>query len=202
MMACNDLTTANQALGKCREETGERTDYIRRGAQLYFVRVQMSHLHEALKVIREIQKYPALSSLVDECPGGAAESFAWLLNFAEGGIHEKEFRNYVELVRHKVTFHYDPRKVASALADRARRRGDTAHYMTIADDIRRVRFQVADDVVNTLVCHHIWGIKPTGETQIEADRIAEFGFQIFKRLLDFAGTFITRYIERNALFTR
>ena len=74
--------------------------------------------------------------------------------------------------------------------------------MTIADDIRRVRFQVADDVVNTLVCHHLWRIRPTGETLIEADRIADFGFQIFKRLLDFAGTLITRYVERNALFTR
>ena len=39
MMACNDLTTANQALGACREGRSERTDYIRRGAELYFVRL-------------------------------------------------------------------------------------------------------------------------------------------------------------------
>lgn len=139
MMACNDLTTANQALGKCREDTCEKTDYIRRGAALYFVRLQLSHLYEALKVVKEIQKYPELVSLADECPGGATECFARLLSYANGGANEVDFRNYVELVRHKVTFHYDPRKVAIALTDRARRRGNTAHLMTIADDIRRVR---------------------------------------------------------------
>jgi hypothetical protein len=202
MMACNDLTTANQSLGMYRNDAREKTDYVRWGATMYFVRLQLSHLHEALKVVSEIRNHPKLLRLVGNCPGGSAECFARLLSFADGGANEGAFHKYVELVRHKVTFHYDRRKVGAALNDRARRRGDAAHFMTIADDIGRVRFQVADDLVDTLVCHHIWGIAPGADAGIEADQVANFGFTICKTLVDFAVTLITRYIEKNALLTR
>jgi hypothetical protein len=201
MMACNDLTTANQALGACREDKCEKTDYIRRGAAMYFVRLQMAHLHEALKIVSEIRGYQSLLSLINDCPHGTADRFAQLLRFVEGGTRRDDFHKYVELVRHKVTFHYDKRKIQAALSDRARRRGDVAHLMTMADDIRRIRFQIADDLVNTLVCHHVWGIAPGTDRQIESDRIADFGFRICKIFLDFAGTFIMRFVEKNAVFT-
>jgi len=201
MMACNDLTTANQALGACLEDNCEKTDYIRRGAAMYFVRLQMAHLHEALKIVSEIRGYQSLLSLINDCPKGTSDRFAQLLCFADGGTHRSDFHKYVELVRHKVTFHYDKRTIQAALSDRARRRGDAVHLMTVADDIRQVRFQVADDLINTLVCHHVWGIAPGTDTQIEADRIADFGFRIYKIFLQFAGTFIERYVERNAVFT-
>jgi hypothetical protein len=73
--------------------------------------------------------------------------------------------------------------------------------MTVADDIRLLRFQVADDLVNTLVCHHVWRIVPGTDIQSEVDRAAGFGFRICKIFLDFAATVIMRYVERNALFT-
>ena len=201
MMACNDLTTANQALGACLENKGGRVDYIRRGGAMYFVRLQIAHLHEALKIVSQIRRYPRLLSLINDCPGETSDHFAQLLSFADGGAHQGDFRKYVELVRHKVTFHYDERKIQAALSDRARRRGDAAHFMTLSDDVRRVRFQVADDVVNTLVCHHVWGIAPGAEAQIEADRIADLGFRIYKIFLEFAVAFIMRYVEKNAVFT-
>jgi len=68
MMACNDLTIANQALGICRRTESEKNEYIRRGAALYFVRLQMAHLHEALKIVSEIQGCPNLRRFVDQCP--------------------------------------------------------------------------------------------------------------------------------------
>jgi hypothetical protein len=91
MMACNDLTTANQALGASREDTCEKTAYIRRGAAMYFVRLQMAHLHEALKVVREIQGFQRLRNLVDDCPGDAADLFAQLLSFAGGSAQHDDF---------------------------------------------------------------------------------------------------------------
>jgi hypothetical protein len=56
--------------------------------------------------------------------------------------------------------------------------------VTVADDIRQLRFQIADDLVNTLVCHHIWGISHDSDTQLEADRIADFGFRVCKIFLN------------------
>jgi hypothetical protein len=170
-----------------------------RGAALYFVRLQMAHLHEALKIVNEIQGRPNLRRLVDECH--ATDLFDQLLTFAKGGPQRGDFQRYVELVRHKVTFHYDQDMVQAALDDRAGRRGDTAHFVTLADDISRVRFQVADDLVNTLVCHQIWEITPGPEAQTEADRIADFGFRIYETFLDFAATFIAHYVRLRARFT-
>jgi hypothetical protein len=200
MMACNDLTAANQALGACRDDSDEKTDYIRRGAAMYFIRLQMAHLHEALKIVKRINTHANLLSLINDCPDGTADHFAELLCFAEGGTKRCDFKKYVGSVRNKIAFHYDKEKIKSALSDRARRRGDVAHFMTVADDIRRVRFQVADDLVNTLVCHHVWEIATDADTRIVADQKADFGFKIYKIFLDFAGVFITRYVEKNATF--
>jgi hypothetical protein len=36
---------------------------------------------------------------------------------------------------------------------------------------------------------------------IEADRIADVGLRIVKTFLEFAGNFVTRYVEKNAAFT-
>src|ERR1035438_3780315 len=94
MMACNDLTTANQALGACREDTSEKTDYIRRGAAMYFVRLQMAHLNEALKIVNEIRGYPSLLSMIHDCPGQTSDHFAQLLCFVDGGTQRGDFLKY------------------------------------------------------------------------------------------------------------
>jgi hypothetical protein len=202
MMALNDFATANQALGAIREDTSERTDYIRRGAGMYFVRVQMAHLYEAIELISAIDASPTLRQLVDACPGDAAEKFSELLNFAQGASPKEHVRKYLQLVRNKIAFHYDRDKVLTALSDRAARRGDAAHLMTISDDFRRVRFQVADDLVNTLVCHHIFDIDPADDVEGEVERILDIGFTIWKTFADFAGLFVTKYIQERATFTR
>lgn len=202
MMACNDLAAANQALGRCREDTSERTRSVRRGTSLYFVRLQLAHLKEALDIIHEIHDCPNLREIVDDCPRPIPEYFVKLLTFAKGGTREREFVKYVALVRHKITFHYDHRIIQAALNHRSRRRGHIAHFMTIADDARLFRFEIADDLVDTLITHTLWKVAPSAQTSVDADQIAELCFGIFTTLMDFAGTFATRYMEKNALFTR
>src|SRR6266436_2097753 len=103
MMACNDLTLANQALGRYGED---RTEYIRRGAGLYFVRVQIGHLHECLNVIRDIKRSPILRALIGRCPLRVQKRFETLMMYAEGGSKRQEFADHFELVRHNTAFHY------------------------------------------------------------------------------------------------
>jgi hypothetical protein len=202
MTACNDLATANEALGRWQGKSDEHTAYFRRGALMYFIRLQMAHLNEALKVISDLRANTILLGLVANCPHSTAELFNFLCDYAVGGKRRKEFEKHLVRVRHKITFHYDPGIIRKALQDRARRRGDDAHWMTLADDLTRVRFEVADDLINTLVSHHIWEIDPNSDVQKEADRILDFGFQIYKAFLDFCGAFIPVYVQRYALFTR
>lgn len=135
MMACNDIVTANKALGACRTDADEKAGYIRRGEAMYHVRLQLGHLKEALDIVRQIRDSPRLQAFIGRCPVGTANDFAELLSFTRGGARHREFRQYIELVRHKVTFHYDSGMVTSALRDRALRRGETAHFMTFADGL-------------------------------------------------------------------
>jgi hypothetical protein len=202
MMACNDLATANEALGRWQRESDDRKQYIRHGALMYFIRLQMAHLNEALSVIPDLRANTILLGLVAECPSSTAELFNFLCDHVVGGKRRKEFDKYLVRVRHQITFHYDQGIIRRALKDRTRRRGDDAHWMTLADDVSRVRFQVADDLINTLVSHHIWQIDPNSGVQDEANRILDFGFRIFKAFLDFCGSFIPVYVKRYALFTR
>jgi hypothetical protein len=44
MMACNDLVLVNSILGKYKNDQSPSTEYIRRGAGLYLIRVQIAHL--------------------------------------------------------------------------------------------------------------------------------------------------------------
>ena len=53
MMACNDMQLANEALSGWKEEQPRNRQYRQIGAKMYFVRVQMAHLHEALNIIEE-----------------------------------------------------------------------------------------------------------------------------------------------------
>ena len=54
MMACNDLSLANQALADWKKEQPNLRKSRQSGAQMYFVRLQIGHLYEGLKVIEEI----------------------------------------------------------------------------------------------------------------------------------------------------
>jgi hypothetical protein len=51
MMACNDMQLANEALSSWTQEQPRSRQYRQVGARMYFVRLQMAHLHEALNII-------------------------------------------------------------------------------------------------------------------------------------------------------
>jgi hypothetical protein len=55
MMACNDLQLTNEALSEWSKEQPRSRQYREKGAQIYFVRLQFAHLHEALKIVDQIR---------------------------------------------------------------------------------------------------------------------------------------------------
>jgi hypothetical protein len=202
MIACNDLTTVNHALARCRKDTSERTQYVDQGSEMYFIRLQIAHLNEALKVIVDLRDHPNLRRMVDDCHGSIADYFVRLLSFAPGETNQKQFLKYVELVRHNITFHYDKGRIRAALKDRSKRLGDTAHFMTIADHVGLIRFRVADDVISTLIYRQIWKIPLDADLDIEVKRISEVCSELCEKLIKFAKAFLNHYVEKNALFTR
>jgi hypothetical protein len=194
MMACNDLSLANQALTEWKQEQRGERKSRQQGAGLYFVRMQMAHLHEGMKVIQDIKKDPILMALVQRCDSRTRESFGELEKYLRGGIHRKEFESLIGNIRNNLTFHYDEQgkripKSLSSLASKADHfgsvtRGNTAHVWY---------FQAADRVVNNAICFQIWEIPEGSDVTAEADKKAMRCHEIFLTFVDFAGEFVWQY---------
>ena len=198
MMACNDLVLVNSILGRYTADQAPSADYIRRGAGLYLVRVQMAHLYECFDVIRDIAASANLQAFMNRCPPHIGERFGTLAKYIPGGVNEEELEKNFGIVRSAITFHYDRKLIRRALLDRSRRQSPPLHKITTSQDIRRIRFEVADDIIDTLVCRHIWKIPMDAAMPDNANRFADSGFQLFRTVLDFAVPFVERFIEEFA----
>jgi hypothetical protein len=195
MMACNDMSLANQSLTYWKGKHSGSSKSRQRGAGMYFIRTQLAHLHEGLKVISEIQADPLLKRHLDNCDGKTKQSYQSLLPFIEGGSNRSEFEQLIGRVRHNLTFHYDQsgKMIEKAIADRASRSESRQSSVTRGSTSHLWHFQVADDLVESIVVRQIWKIPRDKDLRIEADNIASRVHQIFLWFVDFAGEFIWTY---------
>lgn len=198
MMACNDMSLANQGLAEWKGEQPRMKRPRQVGAGMYFVRIQLSHLNEGLKIIEDIRADQVLMQHLAACDAQTRGLFNNLAAFLPGGAKRSEFDQLIGRVRHNLTFHYDRtgKLIDAAVRDRAGRaearqssitRGSTAHLW---------HFKVADDVVDSIVVRQIWKIPRTANDRVEADKIADRVHQIFLWFVDFSGEFIWRYCKQ------
>lgn len=197
MMACNDLSLANQSLSEWKKELpgGSKTRQI--GAGMYFVRLQLAHLHEGLKVIEAIKKDSGLMALLARCDAQTQQSFKELEQFLPKATKRSEFEQLIGRVRHNVAFHYDEsgNLIEQVISDRASRLDSRMSSITRGDTAHLWHFKVADDIVDNIVVHKIWSISRGPDSRVEADRIASRAHQIFLWFVDFSGEFIWNYFE-------
>lgn len=197
MMACNDLSLVNQALADWKKEQPNSRKPRQVGAGMYFVRTQLAHLYEGLKVIEEIREAATLIALVKQCDAQTQQSFHELEQFVRGGPNRAEFERLVGQVRHNLTFHYFQCEtlVERAIEDRAGRQEANASSVTRGDSAHLWHFKVADDIVDSIVVRQIWDIPRNADLRIEADKVADRVHQIFLWFVDFSGEFIWKYCE-------
>lgn len=81
MMVVNDMSLAMDAQRRWSEDAGKQRAHRERGAKIYFVRLQISHIFEAMKIIEEIRDDPDLMRVVDRSGGRTQKAFAQLLAF-------------------------------------------------------------------------------------------------------------------------
>ncbi len=198
MMACNDMSHANQALVDWKSEARRERSAKKHSAGMYFVRTQMAHLYEGMKIIEEVGDSVELMALVDRCDEQTKQSFADLKSCLRGGANQQNFNRLIGQLRHNVTFHYNQSgelidRAVAALASQPERRTSS---VTRGSDAFRWHFKVADDVVEHIVVHQIWQVAPGSNVSEEADQIADALHRIFLSYMDFAGEFIWRYCER------
>jgi hypothetical protein len=199
MMACNDMTFANQCLSAAKsEDHGYLDDSIARAASMYFVRIHMSHLWEGLKVIDDIVKSPRLVSLVERCDDRTRTSFALLKDYRRGGSRHTRIEKILGQLRHNLGFHYHEsgRWIARALEDCASHSAERFSSITRGSDAYSWRFSVADQVVDHIIVRQIWQIPRGPDTPAKADEVAEEIHHLFLAFVDFCGEFIWKYCEK------
>jgi hypothetical protein len=107
MMACNDMSLANQTLADWKKEQPPRRRTRAFGARIYFLRMEFAHLYEGLKVIEQIRTDPVLMSIVANCDQRTQRSFDELLTYQKGGAKHAVLKDLAGKVRHNIAFHYD-----------------------------------------------------------------------------------------------
>ncbi|HHT9124941.1 MAG TPA: hypothetical protein ACFYD6_03885 [Candidatus Brocadiia bacterium] len=198
MMACNDISLANQCLSKFKEDQPSIRKHVQQGALMYFVRLQCGHLNEAMKIIQEIKDAQNLCVSVKLCSQMAQDSFNKLTNCLQGGPDYCNFQKYIGRIRQNTAFHYDGKLADRALSDRSNRPEASLSKITRGDHISLLRFELADDIIDSIVCRQIWEIPRNVDLRQEADRIAYFGSELCRSFLNFCVEFIFQYIQEYA----
>ena len=195
MMACNDLALANRSLGEWKKDQPPSRKSRQNGAGMYFIRIELGHLFEGLKLIDDIRSDPSLMMLVSTCDQRTRHSFDNLEPFLTGGSNRPEFERLIGRVRHNLTFHYDEggKLIQKAISDRAARAETRTSSLTRGDRADRLHFKVVDDVVNSIVGRQIWKIPMDANVEEEADKVVDRIHQIFLWFMDFSEEFIWRY---------
>lgn len=195
MMACNDMSLANQALGEWRKPQLPHKSYRQKGAGMYFIRTQMSHLFEGFQIIDEISKDPTLLQVIKGCDIKTQESFNELIRFLPKGDRKVELEGLIGVMRSTVAFHYDEtsKLTTRAIEDLASSPSTRYSSITRGNRAHLWNFKVADEVVNNVVVHQIWKIDKNSNVDDAADEMADRMDEIFLYFVDFAGEFIWKY---------
>ncbi|MFZ0479152.1 MAG: hypothetical protein WAL71_08380 [Terriglobales bacterium] len=198
MMACNDLSLANDAQGVWKSEQSPTRKSRAKGAGMYFVRLQVSHLNEALKIIRELRDDPSLMKLVDQCDAQSRASFTKLEQFMPGGAQHGQFGKVAGRIRQNLGFHYDEsgKLIAKALKDRVAKHCTSPSSVTRGSTAHLWHFELADEILDRIVVREIWKIPEPADLRTEADKTAMWIHDILLAFIDFCGEFIWKYVGR------
>lgn len=197
MMACNDLTVTNRSLGEWKTRLEDGGDAQARGAAMYFIRAQMSHLYEGFKIIESIQSNRQLRNLLERCDDQTKESYRRLRELARGGTRHSDLQRLIGRPRNNITFHYDESGdlIGRGIARRAVNPTGRMSTITRGGTAHQWYFRVADDIVNSIMVREIWRIPGDSDLRVEVDHVTDEAHQILLWFVDFSGEFVWKYLE-------
>jgi hypothetical protein len=186
MMVINDMGLAMDAQRRWTEDAKEQRHHRERGAKIYFVRLQISHIYEAMKIVEEIRDNPALMKAVDRSDRFTKKGFAALLAFAGS----PEFEKVMGRIRNNLTFHYDPKTIERALASLVVKHPDAGGSMSLGDEPHNWFFEPGDMVGDRAAVREIFKVPEGADVVAETDKIVMRLHGIIEMFGGFAGSLI------------
>lgn len=166
MMVINDMSLAMDAQRRWAEDAGKQRAHRERGAKIYFVRLQISHIFEAMKIVEEVRDDPDLMKVVDRSGGRTQKAFAQLLALKGSA----EFKMMAR-IRNNLTFHYDPKTIELALASLVAKHPDTTGSVSLGNEPHNWFFEPGDMVGDRAVVREIFKVPEGADVATETDRI-------------------------------
>lgn len=190
MQVVNDMGIVNDSLRDWSTTTDRQRAGRRGGARAFFARVQMAYVYEALLIIQEIAKDPALKAEVEKCEKKTQDSFATVCAFLETSDFKKLLR-----IRNNVGFHYDAKLAERAVKEIAEKLPEDMSSMTLGQDPLDWYFQLGDKVTERIVVRHVFEVAEGADIAKESDKIGGRIFDMAQLLADFAGYFIWEHTK-------
>ena len=191
MLAENDISLAADANDFWAETSEQRRVHLKERARRYFIRLIMSHVHEALKIIEEINKNPNLKAAVDQCDARTGENFRKLV-----AILNSRERGQLNRFRNNATFHYDKETSADHLQAVIAADPTATWSYSVGSTPLDWSFELGDAVMDRMVVRFVLGAdepRSAARTQ-KVDEIAMRVYETSTTFTNFAQSFIERHI--------
>ena len=185
MMACNDFSIANEMMGQWRNATTRKQEARAHSAQRYFLRLQISHVCEAMDMVDEIERSPKLKAALAATDGQTRASFDKLRTYKRS----KRYRT-MKLIRNKVSSHYDPVWIKEVIEDLYQKHPGTVASISMGNEALDWHFEPGDMVEDRLVVRKIFEIPADTDVRVEVDKILVELHEIAAVFGDFAGYFV------------
>jgi|SRR5258705_2083788 hypothetical protein len=146
MMAVNDLSIADHGLRYWHSEIPVPHENRVQGSKSYFVRLQIAHTFEALKVIYRLKNKPAFMAKVEQCDRATNAAFNRLVAV----IGTEEYQKMKRL-RNAITFHYETQAIQDAINRQSAKFPDYAMPLSTGSTTLDWYFEPGDRIVDSVI---------------------------------------------------
>jgi len=189
MMVVNDCAIAGETAEMWKSEDSELRRKKREEAFKYFVELQIAHIYEGLKIIREIAGGPRLMVFVDQCDRRTREEFAQLVAFLEDPKYEK----IVGRVRNNLAFHYDAKLVERSLVKLVQTYMGTTGAISMGSKPFDWMFEPGAFVNERVAVRDIFGVPDGANIIEETDKLMVELQAVLNIYMQFAGNFVWKH---------
>jgi hypothetical protein len=188
MVAMNDIGIANDGLGSwMKDQEGIKKDR-QAGAKMYFIRMLISHIFEALSVINKIDNMPELREVVHQSYPDTQREFNACVAVI-GTAHYKQMKD----LRSGFGFHYLDRPIRDAIASQAVKAPDLNLSLSVGNDHLEWFYQPGDRIIDSAVVRGVFQIPEGADVQKEVDKLIHDLQEVGDHLAQFAGFFIMEH---------
>jgi hypothetical protein len=191
MMAMNDLGVANSALAEWERTKDQKKAARRNGGKLYYGRMMMAHVYEALKIIQEIKNSIQLKATVDRCDSKTRASFDAVAKF----LGTDDYKLLCQ-IRNNSSFHYSPKLTMRALEKLAEKYPDHRFSYSLGQDTLDWYFELGDLINDKIVVRGVFKVPDQADVRTAIDPILLRLQTMAVAFTDFAGHFIRHCVKR------